>query len=110
MKCESCGAQVENGKCTYCGRTYTTTLENFGQSAETERYNYTAQNTITNGKPKDKYVSLLLCIFLGMFGAHKFYEGKIGMGILYFLTAGIFGIGWVVDIVLLIGKPRVYYV
>lgn len=42
---------------------------------------------------------LILCILLGYFGAHKFYEKKIGMGVLYFFTLGLFGIGWVVDIV-----------
>lgn len=110
MKCESCGAPVENGKCTYCGRMYTTTPADFEQSTETESYSYSTQNTMSRGKKKDKLVSLLLCIFLGMFGAHKFYEEKIGMGILYFLTAGIFGIGWIVDIILLIKKPRTYYV
>lgn len=42
---------------------------------------------------------LVLCILLGYFGAHKFYEKKIGMGILYFFTLGLFGIGWIVDII-----------
>ena len=28
-----------------------------------------------------------------MHGAHKFYEGKIGMGVLYIFTGGLFGIG-----------------
>ena len=55
-------------------------------------------------------VALLLCIFLGEFGAHKFYEGKIGMGILYLCTCGLCGIGWIIDIIALIGKPNPYYV
>lgn len=65
---------------------------------------------IINGKPKNKWIALLLCFFLGMFGGHKFYEGKIGMGILYFLTVGLFGIGWIIDIILLLCKPKIYYV
>ena len=52
-----------------------------------------------------KTVSLLLCIFLGYFGAHKFYERNIFMGIIYFLTFGLFLIGWGIDIVRLIMKP-----
>ena len=62
------------------------------------------------GKPKNKMVSLLLCIFLGYFGAHKFYEGKILMGVLYFFTLGLFGIGWIVDIVMLAKKSKTYYI
>jgi TM2 domain-containing membrane protein YozV len=34
-------------------------------------------------KPKNKLAAALLAIFLGGFGIHKFYLGKIGMGILY---------------------------
>ena len=41
---------------------------------------------------------MLLCIFLGMFGAHRYYVGKIGTGVIWTLTAGFFGIGWIVDI------------
>ena len=51
---------------------------------------------------KSKTVALLLCIFLGYFGAHKFYVGKIGTGILYLCTFGLFGIGWIIDIFVII--------
>lgn len=60
------------------------------------------------GKEKNKWVALLLCIFT-VFG-HKFYEGKIGMGILYLFTAGLCGIGWIIDIITLATKPNPYYV
>jgi len=50
-------------------------------------------------------VTLFLCVFLGYFGAHQFYAGKKGLGVLYIFTLGLFMIGWLVDIVLiLIGK------
>lgn len=62
------------------------------------------------GQPRNKWVALILCIFLGMFGAHKFYENKIGMGILYLFTAGLFGIGWIIDIIAILAKPSIYYV
>lgn len=48
--------------------------------------------------PKSKAVVLPLCIFLGMFGVHRYYVGKIGTGVIWTLTAGCFGIGWIVDI------------
>jgi len=41
---------------------------------------------------------LLLTVFLGLLGIHRFYLGKIGTGILYFLTAGLGGVGWIIDI------------
>ena len=61
-------------------------------------------------KTRNKWVAFLLCLFLGYLGAHKFYEGKIGMGILYLFTVGLFGIGWFIDCITLLFKPNPYYV
>ena len=49
-------------------------------------------------KPKSRRTEFILCILLGWTGAHKFYMGKIGMGILYLLTFGLFYIGWIGDL------------
>lgn len=50
-------------------------------------------------KPKNTKTELLLCLFLGWAGGHKFYRKKIGMGILYLLTLGLFCIGWWGDLI-----------
>lgn len=47
---------------------------------------------------KNYYVTLVLVILLGGFGIHRIYVGKVGTGVLYFFTAGLFIIGWVIDI------------
>ncbi len=49
--------------------------------------------------------AFLLCFFLGMFGAHRFYVGKIGTGIAQILTLGGLGIWALYDfIMIIIGK------
>lgn len=48
---------------------------------------------------KNKGIELLLCIFFGWAGVHKFYIGKNGYGFLYLFTFGLFGIGWLGDII-----------
>ena len=65
---------------------------------------------IPAGKPKNKWIAFFLCLFLGVYGGHKFYEGRIGMGILYLFTGGLFCIGWLVDCVRLLLKPNPYYI
>lgn len=60
--------------------------------------------------PKSRLVSLLLCIFLGYLGIHRFYVGKIGTGIMYILTLGFFGFGILFDLILIIiGSFRYKY-
>lgn len=54
-------------------------------------------NYVTNTSDKKRLPALLLCIFLGFFGAHQFYVGKIGKGLLYLFTGGLFGIGCLID-------------
>ncbi|OGQ22793.1 MAG: hypothetical protein A3I05_01825 [Deltaproteobacteria bacterium RIFCSPLOWO2_02_FULL_44_10] len=52
--------------------------------------------------PRSRLVTLLLCWFLGIFGAHRFYVGKVGTAVLMFLTVGGLGIWWIVDLVLIL--------
>lgn len=43
-------------------------------------------------------VAWILLLLLGVFGFHRFYMGKIGTGIIYLLSGGIFGIGLIYDL------------
>ena len=47
--------------------------------------------------PCDYTVAWLLLTFLGVFGVHRFYLGKWLSGIVYLLTAGLFGLGVLYD-------------
>ncbi len=79
----------------------------YGQQERSTGYSYASQGTHTICSPKSRLVALILCFFLGGFGVHRFYVGKIGTGILYLCTAGLCGFGWLWDLVMiLVGSFR----
>jgi len=82
--CAQCGAQLvdEAVVCPHCGCAVAPT-----------------KTVDPNASPKSRLITLLLCIFVGGLGIHRFYVGKIGTGILFLLTAGVFGIGVIVDLI-----------
>ncbi len=47
-------------------------------------------------------LTLLLGIFLGELGIHRFYAGKVVSGLIWMFTGGLCGIGWLVDVILII--------
>ena len=54
------------------------------------------------GKSDKSFIAtLLLCVFFGFLGIHRFYVGKIGTGLIWLFTGGLFGIGYITDIVLI---------
>ena len=53
---------------------------------------------------KSWIATLLLCLFLGCLGIHRFYVGKTGTGVLWLLTGGLIGIGALVDFIMILAK------
>ena len=114
--CKHCGAKIPEDAvlCTACGRQ----VEEVKQASAQPNIVINNDNINTNtntvvagaGRARNKWTAFLLCFFLGFLGAHKFYEGKAGLGILYILTCGLFGIGVLIDLISILCKPNPYYV
>ncbi len=97
--CERCGVQLlpDAVYCNRCGHP-------IGRPYRPPRFDPDEPVSAYSGM-----VALLLCFFLGYLGIHRFYVGKIATGILWLITGGIFGIGWLVDlIVIATGRFRDY--
>ncbi|MDE6031054.1 MAG: TM2 domain-containing protein [Oscillospiraceae bacterium] len=116
--CKFCGNQIAADAviCTHCGRQ----VEQL-QGAQTAQPQVVINNSNSNvntntnivgamGRPRNKWTAFFLCLFLGWCGAHKFYEGKAGRGILYLCTFGLLGIGVFIDLINILCKPNPYYV
>jgi TM2 domain-containing membrane protein YozV len=57
------------------------------------------------GFQHEPLIAYVLWLF-GFMGAHRFYYGKTLSGTVYFLTLGLFGIGWLVDLFLIPSMNR----
>jgi hypothetical protein len=119
-ECRNCGArefieQADCYVCAYCDSRFNKTAGMVAKEIHFNDIDTTSKQeeepiTTAPKRQKNKWVALLLCIFFGSFGAHKFYEGQILWGLVYLFTQGLFGIGWLIDIFALLFKPNPYYV
>ncbi len=113
FKCKCCGSRdykkLESNvyECIYCGSKEevikTPEVKNFIKEKinanESEFDKMTIELKLKRDKFLKKFIALMLCVFGGLLGLHKFYERKIGMGVLYLCTFAFFWIGWIVDII-----------
>lgn len=117
MFCSHCGKEinVETKFCPHCGAGNQAAQQISQPAAQPVVVNVVNTNTNTNTNVADngitprksRWTAFFLCFLLGYLGVHKFYVGKTGMGIVYLLTFGLFGIGWAIDtVVLLFGGSR----
>ncbi len=51
--------------------------------------------------PHKRLVALLLTVFGGVFGLQRFYVGKVATGLLWLVTSGLFGIGALIDLIMI---------
>jgi TM2 domain-containing membrane protein YozV len=78
-------------------------------NGEKDFFNYNNDQAEKSSEGKSQLVALLLCIFLGGLGIHRFYLGHYVMGVVYLFTAGLCGLGWIIDTILILTgdlKPK----
>lgn len=116
MFCKQCGKQLSDEAkfCDACG----TPTQDAPHNSQPVQPNITIINSNANTNTntnvnanagfvyirKSKATALLLCLILGWAGAHRFYVGKTGTGLIWLCSFGLFFIGWLLDFIgILIG-------
>jgi len=56
-------------------------------------------STFSKGDRKRDLLYFLITFLLGAFGIHRFIKGHILSGLVWLLTGGLLGIGWLIDVI-----------
>ena len=86
--CSNCGAATPNFE-----------IKSDNQQTVINNTNTNVNKNVVRGYSKS--LVLLMAIFFGWLGAHRVYVHKVGTGVIYMLTFGLCGIGWIIDIILI---------
>ena len=94
--------------CSRCGRELVPDAQFCSQCGEPveapvgfRSYRVERSGVYEEASPRSRLIALLLCAFLGYLGVHRFYVGKIGTGVLWVLTGGLAGVGWLIDLIMI---------
>jgi len=106
MYCKTCGKEIKEGDvfCGFCGAKVDDKKDET-ISSDLNRMVHPINDG--SASPRSRLVAALLAFFLGGFGAHEFYVGKTGAGILmlvFFWTCIPSIIAFVQFIIILIGE------
>lgn len=90
MFCKNCGKEIDDRAvvCPACG-----VATGWSPNTNTAGYGYIR---------KKKWTAFILCLLLGGLGVHRFYVGKVGTGLLWMFTCGLFGIGYIIDLIVIL--------
>ena len=115
MTCHNHQGTPAAGACVTCGLTYCreclVELDGvyFCKTHVAEKLTALRQSA-TSHPPKSKLMIWLLTFFLGTLGIHRFYLKRYLTGVLWLFTGGLFGVGWLIDVLLatmgLLGEPQ----
>lgn len=99
--CPKCGKQVEELKVSHPENIIINNNNN-NNSSSSASANISGYNSMVS--PKSWLVTLLLCLFLGVVGGHRFYAGKIGTAIIMILlcATGISAVWALIDLIMII--------
>jgi ribosomal protein L37E len=108
MFCRNCGKELNSGAvaCVACGMSPSNGTQ-FCQNCGAETYSNSIVCTkcgvglVTKPEGKDWLTTLLLCIFVGVLGIHRFYTGYTLIGIIQLLTGGACGLWTLIDLILI---------
>lgn len=103
-KCPRCGSFYETRYCPNCGFSEEKGDEKPPVFVVENESRPAAENS--GGQTKvvssyNRWIAFFLCAFLGYLGVHRFYVGKIGSGLVYMFTGGLFGFGWILDLIMI---------